>query len=144
MNGNNLIKEILMSSHPIPVVRMILKKDDMILILKRTNTSHRTGCWNLPGGKVDFGNSLEEACLRELKEETNLNAVSYRFINYQDTLPVENAKKHYLNLYFEIDFTGKILLNEESSEYKWISPEEIPHYDLVFGNKEFLQAYMLK
>ncbi len=130
-----------MSKHPIPVVRMILKQSDKILILKRSNTSHKPGCWNIPGGKVDFGDSIAGTCKKELKEETNLDLVSCKLLGYQDTLPEPEAEKHYLNLYFEVEFSGSIKLNEESSEYKWIHFREIKHLDLAFGNKEFLTEY---
>ena len=62
---------------PIPVVRLIIPDHGgKVLILRRGNTTHATGEWNLPGGKVDYGRTVEEDVRKELMEETALECTS--------------------------------------------------------------------
>ena len=90
------------------------------------------GQWCLPGGKVDYGDTVEETVLKELREETSLTATSARFLFFQDSLPLEAGKMHCINLYFECTVTGEILLNEESSAFSWIGPSDIMQYQIAF------------
>ena len=58
----------------IPVVIGGLLKDGKILLIKRANEPYK-GFWSLPGGKVNHGEHLEKAILREIEEETGIKAV---------------------------------------------------------------------
>lgn len=127
---------------PLPVVRLILINDSgKVLVLRRKNTRFNEGDWCLPGGKVDYGQSLQEAVATELKDETSLKLLSSTFLFYQDSLPQTKDDLHFINLYFRCEFSGDISLNDESSEYAWISEPELNNYNLVFGNHEALKKY---
>ncbi len=127
---------------PIPVVRLIVKDDQgRVLILRRANSVHATGSWCLPGGKVDYGNTVEEAATRELEEETSLVCHSLRFLFYQDSLPPEPGEMHCINLYFECEASGNLVLNQESSEYAWIEPSDLKGYEIAFRNDLALLRY---
>jgi ADP-ribose pyrophosphatase YjhB (NUDIX family) len=89
--------------------------------------------WCLPGGKVDRGETGDEAIRKEMKEETGLDVCSSRLLFLQDSLPTEPGGTHYLNLYFECEWAGVVILNHESSHFAWISTDEISHYEIVFG-----------
>jgi 8-oxo-dGTP diphosphatase len=123
------------SKKPQIAVRAIITNSERkILILKRANTSYGNGCWNLPGGKIDFGETAEQAIIKEIKEEINLDCSSAQFLFYLDNLPNEMADLHFVTLFFECKCTGGIKLNPESSDYRWIDSSELPKYDLVFEN----------
>lgn len=127
---------------PVHVVRLIIPdKGGRVLILKRSNTEYSEGSWCLPGGKIDYGQTIEQAITKELIEETSLVCTSSKFLFYQDSLPKIEGKMHCINLYFECSVTGKINLNEESGEYAWIRPDEIDKYDIAFRNDEALIRY---
>ena len=69
------------------VVRVILENPEKgFLFLKRATETGKNK-WALPGGKVEFGQTLEEACVNELKEETNLDIFNLKFFSYQEDLP---------------------------------------------------------
>jgi len=130
------------TGQPIPVVRVIvLDVQGRALILRRQNTQYGLGAWCLPGGKVDYGDTVEQAVVGELEQETSLQCVSSSFLFYQDGLPGESGDLHCVNLYFECDACGEVRLNAESSEYAWIGPHELGEYSLVFGNDEGLRRY---
>ena len=127
---------------PVPVVRLIVPDEqNRVLILKRRDTSYGEGAWGLPGGKVEYGQTVEEAARQELREETGLECVSLRFLFYHDSLPPEPGKMHCINLYFECRASGTVALNEEASDYAWISPDDLERYTIVFRNDEALRTY---
>ena len=127
---------------PVSVVRAIINNDEgKVLVLRRANSVYGDGGWCLPGGKVDYGMTVEEALVQELLEETALRCVQTRFLFYQDSLPLETGKMHCINLYFECAVQGEIVLNEESSAYAWVGQDEAVGYGLVFGNEEGVRRY---
>ncbi len=129
-----------MNNRPIVAVRVILRNEDnSILLLKRAQTSYSEGAWCLPGGKVDYGQTLEEACANELKEETGLDIGEIELVACQDSLPEKDGDPHFLNLYFEAEYTGTITLNNESSAYQWVSSNELDNYQIVFGNRDIIE-----
>jgi len=130
------------NAFPIPVVRLIIKNaKDEVLILRRAGSAHATGFWCLPGGKVDYCDTVEESAVRELQEETSLVCNSLRFLFYQDSLPPEPGGMHCINLYFECAVSGTVALNDESSEFAWISREDIDEYEIAFRNDVALLNY---
>jgi 8-oxo-dGTP diphosphatase len=119
--------------YPVPVVRLIVTDPNgRVLIVRRDDTAHSKGEWCLPGGKVDYGETAAQAAAKELFEETSLTCKSIDFLFYQDSLPSQPGEMHCINLYFKCDMEGVISLNEESSEYAWIGPEDLEGYRLVF------------
>ena len=128
--------------YPIPVVRLIINDETgRVLILKRAQTSHSPDEWCLPGGKVDYGQTVDQAVKNELLEETSLICTSMRFLFYQDSLPPEPGSMHCINLYFECGVEGEIRLNEESSQFAWIVAENFPDYEIAFRNDTALLRY---
>lgn len=128
--------------YPVPVVRLIITNaENKTLVLKRQNTSYGDGQWCLPGGKIDYNDTVDRTVQKELEEETALTCEKSRFLFYQDSLPLEEGKMHCINLYFECDVTGEIRLNEESSDYAWIGPEDLDAYRLAFRHDLGLKRY---
>lgn len=129
-------------SFPVPVVRLVVTDPNgRVLILKRDSTSHSKGGWCLPGGKVDYGETVAQAAAKELFEETSLKCTSVDFLFYQDSLPPRPGQMHCINLYLKCNVEGALSLNEESSEYAWIAPEDLERYPLVFRNDMGLKRY---
>jgi 8-oxo-dGTP diphosphatase len=128
--------------NPVPVVRLIISdKGGKILIVKRANTEYSQDSWCLPGGKIDYGQTVEQAIAKELYEETSLICTSSKFLFYQDSLPKIEGKMHCINLYFECTVSGDIVLNDESTEIAWIGPDDINKYSIAFRNDEALIRY---
>ena len=131
-----------MTQYPVPIVRIIVPDaSGDVLILRRSASTYAPGKWCLPGGKVDYGDTAEQTVRTELHEETALECTAARFLFYQDSLPLESGGMHGINLYFECEVNGTIMLNDESSACAWIGPSELEDYELVFRNDLALYHY---
>ena len=140
--GNGVVVDYSDYPFPVPVVRVIITDDwGRVLLLRRKILGHAGGRWCLPGGKVDRGQTVEQAAARELAEETQLEAVGLRFLFYQDRLPDATTEMHCINLYFVCETYGAVTLNSESCDYAWVDPEDLDQYDLAFGHDEALRRY---
>lgn len=127
---------------PVPSVRAVISdRDGRVLLLRRAAGTVAGGKWCLPGGKVEYGSTVEDAVRREVLEETGLVTSSVRFLFYQDSLPTEPGGMHCINLYFACEVDGTVALNSESSEYAWVGRTEISRFCIVFRNVEALQQY---
>jgi 8-oxo-dGTP pyrophosphatase MutT (NUDIX family) len=130
--------------YPFPAVRALIGNPlDQILVLRRTNSTFGQGGWCLPGGKIDVGQTIEEALAAELQEELSVQLVSARFFFYQDSLPPGPGGLHFINFYFHCDIVGQLRLNNESSEFAWIGPSDLQNYDIVFRNDEAIRRHFI-
>ena len=130
------------NQRPYVAVRAIITNpQNQVLILKRDKTDFGQGAWCLPGGKVDYGQTVVEALAAELREELSVRLLSAEFAWYQNSLPPVSGDPHYINFYFHCRIEGKIRLNEESSAFAWIGPEDIPNYPIVFRNDEAILRF---
>ena len=130
------------SNRPFLAVRTIISDDhDRVLLIKRTNTEQGLGKWCLPGGNIEYDQSVSEAVIAEIKEETSLTCTNSEFLFYFENLPSMESKLHYVNLVFKCEVTGYLKLNNESSEYVWIDRGELQKYDLAFKNDMILKEF---
>ncbi len=128
--------------YPVPTVRTILSDSEgRVLLLRRASGTTAGGGWCLPGGKVEYGETLAEAVRGEVREETGLDCTSMRFLFCQDSPPAEAGGMHCLNLYFECQWSGTVEINGESSEFAWVAADDLDRYAVVFRNDEALRRY---
>lgn len=101
-------------------VNIITDDKNRILVLKRSLKSKSSpGLWNLPGGKVKKRESLNQAVIREASEETNLEVKPLGkpfHVYYYPKTAVYAIKARLIK--------GKIVLNKEHSEFKWVSKND--------------------
>lgn len=127
---------------PVATVRLIVPRaDGKVLLLRRAQTAYGDKQWSLPGGKVDYGETVEHAAAKELREETSLTCKRVHFLFYQDSLAPQPGGMHCINFYFECAIDGEVSLNPESDEFAWVGPEDLTQYDFVFRNDLGLRRY---
>ncbi|TAL48266.1 NUDIX domain-containing protein, partial [archaeon] len=93
-----------------------------------------------PGGHVEQNETVEDAVVREIKEETNLY-IQPKFLFYHDEIfPEENW--HAVVLVFHAAANGTVKLNEESTEYRWFAPEEALKMELGFSHEKVISRWI--
>lgn len=102
----------------------------LFLILRRSSEKIYANQWRMVGGKVKKGEARWEAALRELKEETGLIPVKFWTIpSVNQFYEAKTDTIHSIPAFAaEADSNAKIRLDEEHTEYKWISVDEIEQY----------------
>jgi len=107
----------------------IIDANDQILIAKRPNKKHLSGFWEFPGGKVEKGESPENALVREVKEELNID------INNKCIAPLTFSEFNYekfhllLLLYVCRRWEGEPM-SMEKNEIKWVKVNTLRQYKM--------------
>jgi 8-oxo-dGTP diphosphatase len=107
-------------------VGVFVFKEGKVLLGKRKGT-HGAGDWAPPGGHLEFGESVEDCAIRELVEETGLNALSIQTGLWSNN--VIDGNKHYITLFAVVDkFEGELQLLEPNKceEWQWFSINALP------------------
>lgn len=111
------------------VVSPVIYKDKFLLI-KRIKPPY-IGFWCLPGGKVEFGENIEEAVKREIKEEAGLKVKFAKAKGIVEEFLYEKGKiyGHYLIFVCETRTTSGKFQTSEEGELKWFSKEDLKKYE---------------
>jgi ADP-ribose pyrophosphatase YjhB (NUDIX family) len=127
--------------NPVPTVDIIIEiqredgKEGIVLI-KRKNPPHG---WAIPGGFVDYGESLEEAAVREAKEETSLDVqLKKQLHTYSD--PDRDPRQHTISTVFVASARGRPKAEDDAQEIGIFTKEEI-NFSLAFDHNKILTDY---
>lgn len=108
-------------SHPVPAVGVVCLRGDEVLMIRRGRPP-RQGAWSIPGGKIDLGESLHDACLRELFEETGVRATITRLLDVYEI--IENDHHYVLIDYAAQWIAGEPVAGDDAAEARFMSREE--------------------
>lgn len=110
------------------------------LLLIRRGHGPAAGVWSVPGGRVDWGETLAEAVLRELGEETGLDAVCDELIGWVERI---DADHHYVILDFRVSVLDPAdpVAGSDAAEAAWVALEDVAALNLVDGLAEFLHEH---
>ncbi|WP_444893043.1 8-oxo-dGTP diphosphatase MutT [Microbulbifer sp. TRSA001] len=118
-------------------VGVVTRGDGKILIARRPDHLHMGGRWEFPGGKVEAGESVQEALYRELLEEVA--------IEVQELQPLVEIRHDYpektvlLDTWQVTQFTGEAL-GKEQQEIKWVSAGELDNFHFPDANQAIIEA----
>lgn len=122
--------------NPVPTVDIIIRDRDGIILIKRKNPPEG---WALPGGFVDYGETLEAAAVREAKEETGLRIKLVRqFHTYSD--PERDSRQHTISTVFLAEASGKGTAGDDAVELGTFFKDSLPD-KIVFDHKQILKDY---
>ena len=113
-----------------------------VLIVKTTKWR---GMWGVPGGKVEWGESLSSALKREFKEEVGLVLTQIRFALLQEAvLDAQFFKEaHFIMInYYAFSENETIIPNEEIEEWAWVTPQEAMEYPLNTYTQTLIEDYV--
>ena len=136
-------------TQPVVGVGAIILREGKILLEQRGNEPAK-GQWTIPGGVVEVGESLEDAVLRETREETGLEAEKTRLIDVVDQVHRDKEGKieyHYVIIDYVVNVkAGEPKPASDAAALKWVPISEGEGYDLTpsfrrffIQNKEKLQ-----
>ena len=118
-------------SEQIISIAIVQNEHKKLLISRRQKGQHLAGKWEFPGGKVEQGEALEIAMLRELKEEVGLTATQY---NLFDSLIFQYDEVHLsLHFYLVTAYQGQAA-SLEGQQIKWVTAAELSQYDFPKAN----------
>jgi len=122
--------------NPLPTVDIIIEVDDGIVLIKRRNPPYG---WALPGGFVNYGETLEQAAIREAKEETSLDIKIVSGLGaYSD--PNRDPRHHTITFVFVARAKGEPKAEDDASEIGVFKREDLPG-DMAFDHRTILQDY---
>lgn len=123
--------------NPIPTVDIIIEVEGRgIVLIERANAPHG---WALPGGYVDYGESLESAAVREAREETSLEVeLVGQFHTYSD--PARDARQHNISTVFVARASGNPVAASDARGVGIFRRNSLP-FPLMFDHARIIEDY---
>lgn len=131
-------REVVKYRNPFPTVDIIIEVEGGIVLIQRKNPPYG---WALPGGFVDYGESLEEAAIREAKEETSLDvALVSQLGAYSD--PDRDPRQHNISVVFVARSRGKgkPVASDDAVQVGIFDGNSLPE-DMAFDHNRILEDY---
>ena len=121
----------------ITVVAAVICRDGKILITRRLDSVHLPGLWEFPGGKVEPGETLKAALMREIREEIGLNVIVFdQCLSVEHEYPKKSVSLHF--------FYCAIISGEPRSlqvaEFSWVTPPELNSYSFPEADREIIRS----
>lgn len=131
-----------MSQYPLATVgALIVSPQDRLLFIR---THKWRNYWGVPGGKIDYGESIKQALIREFKEETNLTIHDIHWGPVQESIlsPEFHKPAHFILLNFIARSTTEtVTLNNEAQHYRWLHNHDATTLNLNTPTRHLLEFY---
>lgn len=118
-------------------VGAVALRDNEVLLVRR-GRGPAAGEWSVPGGRVQVGEELHEAVVREVAEETGIEVVVERFLGWVERI---GDARHFVILDFAVSVLDPVqtpVAGDDAAEVAWVSLAELDGMHLVDGLLEFL------
>jgi 8-oxo-dGTP diphosphatase len=130
-------------ARPYLAVSAAIFRHGRVLIVRRARPPAH-GLYTLPGGGVELGETLEEAVIREVREETALNVEPVGLAGYRQAIARDaegRVERHFVILPFAARWIdGEISLNEELAEAHWLEPTALSGLKTTEGLAQIVAA----
>jgi 8-oxo-dGTP diphosphatase len=115
-------------NHPAPTVGVVCLRGDEVLLIRR-GTPPRLNQWSVPGGRLEWGETLQVAALRELKEETGVEAELLGLLDVVDGVfparPGGEITRHYVMIDYAARWTGgEPVAGDDAAEARFVTLDE--------------------
>ena len=125
-------------------VGAVAVRDDGALLLIRRGKAPALGRWSLPGGRVDWGETLRDALHREVIEETGLEVAPGELAGLVERIHLAEGF-HYVILDYHVTVTGGTLRpGSDVTDARWVLPSEMALLELSDGLLEALRDFGLE
>ncbi len=123
--------------NPVPTVDIIIETARGIVLIKRKNEPKG---WALPGGFVDYGETLEVAAMREALEETTLHVTNLRLLGcYSD--PARDPRQHTISTVYVAQASGVPVADDDAASLAVVPVTDLPS-ELCFDHRKILDDYL--
>jgi ADP-ribose pyrophosphatase YjhB (NUDIX family) len=133
-----------MSNRPTLGVSTLVTKDEGVLVVKR-NREPLKGLWSLPGGHVEAGESLADAALREVREETGVTADSPERIDMAEVMPPSadgGIAAHFVLVVFRARYvSGEPVAADDAAEARWVSPADLTKLEMTEETRRMIERH---
>jgi len=123
------------------VTAALIEKQGKILLARRKAGKHMGEKWEFPGGKIDPGESPQEALRRELAEEFSIEARIGEYLGSTEFRQGEFELE--IQLYRAMHLAGTFTLHDHE-EIRWVAPQEVESYELVDSDRKLFRDYVGK
>jgi 8-oxo-dGTP diphosphatase len=123
----------------IPVVAGLIRRQGKVLVGQRPEGASLAKTWEFPGGKIELGESPEEALARELKEELGIDAEIGKL---KFAASHTYGKTGILFLFFEVKYWKGQIKTQQHLDLRWVTPKELGALDLPEANSKFLNQIL--
>jgi len=127
---------------PVVGVGAIILDGDKILLEKRKNDPSK-GKWTVPGGLVELGETVEQAVVREVNEETRLEVYDPRLVDVVNYISLDEksaVEYHFVIIDYLVTVRGgKPKAASDAADLKWVPFNEVEEYDLTESFRLFFQ-----
>jgi 8-oxo-dGTP diphosphatase len=127
-------------SHPQLAVSAAIFRDGKILLVRRARSPAK-GFYSLPGGRVEFGETLHAALHREVDEETRLKIEIVDLAGWREVVPAAGGGGHYLIMSFAARWaSGEPVLNDELDDVRWLNPDALGDLAITAGLQDIIRS----
>ena len=127
-------------SHPQLAVSAAIFRERKVLLVRRARSPAK-GFYSLPGGRVEFGETLHTALQREVREETGLTVEIIGLAGWREVVPAVAGGGHYLIMSFAARWvSGEVVLNDELDDHKWLETNDLGGFKITGGLEEVIRS----
>jgi 8-oxo-dGTP diphosphatase len=122
---------------------IINNKNETLLMKRGPMSKNEIGFWSKPGGSVEFGEKVENAIKREIKEELDIEIELIKFLDYTDHI-IKSENQHWIAFNYLakiIKGEPKIMEPDKHDEIKWFSLDDLPD-NITQTTKEPIEKYL--
>lgn len=134
-----------MTKVPVIGVGAVIIHQERVLLVKRGNAPYQ-GMWCIPGGRVQYGETLQHAAEREILEETGITIKAKQPVYTFEIIETENTEQplHYVVIDLEADYiSGELAPNDDALDARWFAKHEIEQDIVQELTRNFLKEWWL-
>jgi 8-oxo-dGTP diphosphatase len=135
----------LLTTQPIPAVGVVCFNAQGEVLLIQRGTAPRLGEWSIPGGRLEWGEATKAAALRELCEETGVEAEIVALIDVVDAIFTSRTSGDTTRHYVLIDYvarhvSGAPKVGDDAAQARFVPMNELPNYNLWIETLRIIEA----
>lgn len=129
--------------------KAIIRNGEGKFLILRESGSYEEGTnfgkWDVPGGRLEAGETLHDGLVREVSEEVGINFVTERLLDARENFPVIKGKKtHIVRLYYLCSTSDtNVVLSTDHDRFEWITKDELQNYEVMLDAKELINQSTL-